>query len=150
MLASDAVLEPGFSTNMTERLLYATYDVSHILLAAAADGGTVPPITLAAKVGAGKHSIGTDPAEFGLTLELEMRNDLDDAVFAVTDETWRMKPGPIVYENLYQGVFDAGLILTIISHRLLSFHAAPTHDVCRARLRIHVGRMLISACNPTA
>ena len=27
----DALLEPGFSTNLTERLLYSTYDASHAL-----------------------------------------------------------------------------------------------------------------------
>ena len=105
----DAVLEPGFSTNMTERLLYATYDVTDHLVAAlaASDDGAV---MIAAKVGGGKHSLGFDPAQFGLLAELHVVLADGTNVTITTTKDWTMSNSPIAYENLYQGeTFDARL-----------------------------------------
>jgi hypothetical protein len=58
----DAELDPGFSTNYTERVLYAVHDVTAAVQSAAAataddDGGGGGELVLAARVGAGKYSM---------------------------------------------------------------------------------------------
>ena len=53
----DAVLDPGFSTNVTERTLYATYDVTTQVASLTGQRRLV----LAARVGAGKYSYSVNP-----------------------------------------------------------------------------------------
>ena len=50
----DAELDPGFSTNYTERVLYAVHDVTAAVQNASAGSGR---LVLAARVGAGKYSM---------------------------------------------------------------------------------------------
>lgn len=106
----DAELDTGFSTNVTERLLYASWDITdHVAAAAAAR----LPITLSARVGAGKFGLGfTDGStRSGLILELRvaLKHTPHRSTAAVsTGGHWVTRASGVVYENLYVGeVFDA-------------------------------------------
>ena len=116
----DAVLDPGFSTNVTERILYATHDLTPMLPPAGAIGNGSAPrqIVLGARVGAGKYSYSVNPFAvpgkdvFALLLSLSVTlADGSSAVALVTDgqSGWQvLDEAPIVWENLYHGeVFDA-------------------------------------------
>ena len=135
----DAVLDPGFSTNVTERLLYATYDVSDAIVGAGSVGagrlagntdavtgaGRLPgklaentgKVVLAARVGAGKYSYSVNPFAvpgkdvFALLCQLTVRfADGGKPLTLGTDAAWLESDSPIVWENLYHGEhFDARL-----------------------------------------
>ena len=107
-----AVLDPGFSTNYTERILYSTFDVTAALKATNASGAS-----LLARVGAGKYSYAVNPFGvpgkdvFALLAQLKVEFD-DESVPLVlcTNGSWEVSKSPIVWENLYNGeVYDARL-----------------------------------------
>lgn len=135
---ADSVLEPGFSTNFTERLLYSTYDVTKMVqseletqqlqLQGGNDATSSTSVVLAARVGAGKYSLGeggddnnTPPwgllVELRVTMENENENENDishsDSISNFTfgtSKAWAVSDSPIVSENLYVGeVYDARL-----------------------------------------
>ena len=90
----DAVLDPGFSTNFTERLLYSTYDVTSMLLSAPPSA----PVTLAARIGAGKYSLGFNPPRYAFIAELHVSYvGGKHATVLSTDSSWTMANSPIAY-----------------------------------------------------
>ena len=97
----DAVLDPGFSTNFTERLLYSTYDVTEML-----QNSTTA--VLAARIGAGKYSLGEPSVGWGFLFEMHLRLVDKTQLVIGTNSSWRVSHSPIVSENLYHGeVYDA-------------------------------------------
>lgn len=103
----DAVLDPGFSTNYTERILYSTYDVT----AALAKRTTA---SLLARVGAGKYSYAVNPYAvegkdvFALLAQLKLEFTSGAPLVLGTNSSWQESRSPIVWENLYNGeVYDA-------------------------------------------
>lgn len=62
----DAVLDPGFSTNFTERLLYSTFDVTSQVANQTA-------LVLSARLGGGKFSLGLGAPILALLVELTLR-----------------------------------------------------------------------------
>ena len=58
------MLDPGFSTNFTERLLYSTYDVTAVV-SELARSGRPPPALL----GGGKFSLGEDVPSYALLMQ---------------------------------------------------------------------------------
>ena len=115
----DAVLDPGFSTNVTERLLYATYDVSAAVEGAGRLAGNTGKVVLAARVGAGKYSYSVNPFAvpgkdvFALLCQLTVQfADGGKPLTLGTDAAWLESDSPIVWEHLYHGEhFDARLEL---------------------------------------
>ena len=123
----DAVLDPGFSTNYTERILYATHDVTAAVAAAvgtrhthgesqasASGVGTRASVVLAARVGAGKYSYSVNPYAvpgkdvFAFIAQLDVRYTSGARATFVTDSSWHTSSSPIVWENLYKGeTYDA-------------------------------------------
>jgi alpha-L-rhamnosidase len=102
----DAVLDPGFATNYTERHLYATYDVTAQL-------GKSQTVVLGARVGAGKYSYSVNPQAvpgkdlFALLASLTIEFASGAPLSLVTNSSWQASPSPIVWEHLYHGeVFD--------------------------------------------
>ena len=114
----DAVMDPGFSTNYTERILYATWDVTAQLSA----GGSA---VLGARVGAGKYSYAVNPDAvpgkdvFALKAQLKLSfAGGGETLVLNTNSSWVAGPSPIVWEHLYHGeVFDA----RVVSPRLALF-----------------------------
>jgi alpha-L-rhamnosidase len=104
-LASSAKMEPGFSTNLTERLLYSTYALPDDLLTGANS------VVLSARIGAGKWSLGQHPApSWGLLAELKLTMTDGTTKTLSTDKNWVVTPSPVVFENLYVGeIYDARL-----------------------------------------
>jgi alpha-L-rhamnosidase len=99
----DAVLDPGFSTNFTERMLYSSFDATAQLVDAM-------QVVLAARVGAGKYSLGLDPPVFALLAQLVLTCANGSTVTLATDASWQQASSPITYENIYQGeIYDARL-----------------------------------------
>ena len=106
----DAVLDPGFSTNYTERILYSTFDVTGAL-------NTTKAASLFARVGAGKYSYAVNPHAvpgkdvFALLAQLKLEFDDEKApLMLCTNTSWQVSQSPIVWENLYNGeVYDARL-----------------------------------------
>eukprot|EP01052_Picozoa_sp_SAG31_P042176 SAG31_NODE_6612_length_1953_cov_1.555016_1_plen_266_part_10 len=111
----DAELDPGFSTNYTERVLYAVHDVTVAVQNASAGGGLV----LAARVGAGKYSMAvshsdtiTNSSIFALLCHLTATFSDGTNLSLVTSNKWQVSATPFVSENLYRGeVYDARLEL---------------------------------------
>lgn len=110
----DAELDPGFSTNYTERVLYATYDVTAQV--AASKGKVV----LAARVGAGKYSMAVSHSNtiipgrsvFALMAVLRVTRSDGSNLTLPTDSSWMTSPTPLVAEHLYHGeTYDARLEL---------------------------------------
>eukprot|EP00656_Telonema_subtile_P005012 TRINITY_DN12281_c0_g1_i10.p1 TRINITY_DN12281_c0_g1~~TRINITY_DN12281_c0_g1_i10.p1 ORF type:complete len:949 (+),score=157.40 TRINITY_DN12281_c0_g1_i10:285-3131(+) len=97
----DAVLDPGFSTNVSERLLYSSYEIP------------IQPsstIVLGAYIGAGKYSLGKHPPEWGFRLLAVVRYEDGSLVDFKTNSSWVWSPSSIVSENLYHGeLYDAQL-----------------------------------------
>eukprot|EP00041_Stephanoeca_diplocostata_P011182 m.181588 g.181588 ORF g.181588 m.181588 type:complete len:817 (+) comp18451_c1_seq21:116-2566(+) len=111
-VGNGTVLDPGFSTNFTSRLLYSTFDVSHALSSAAArtEVNTTTEIRLAARIGAGKFSLGSTPLPFALLAELHVELSNGKTMVLGTNASWEQASSPIVFENLYIGeVYDARL-----------------------------------------
>jgi alpha-L-rhamnosidase len=112
-----AELDPGFSTNYTSRVLYATFDVTAEVAAAAAssDHGVV----LAALVGAGKYSMAVSASDvfipgrsvFAFRAELSVTYADGSTDSLMTNKLWSVYETPaIVAEHLYHGeVYDARL-----------------------------------------
>lgn len=110
----DAELDPGFSTNYTSRVLYATYDVTQQVTSGA--GGV---IVLAARVGAGKYSMAVSQSNvfipgrsiFAFRAELQVTFKDGETAVLQTNSTWSVcETPPIVAEHLYHGeVYDARL-----------------------------------------
>ncbi len=110
----DAELDPGFSTNYTERVLYAVHDVTAAVQNATSDG-----LILAARVGAGKYSMAvshsmeiTSSSVFALLCHLTVTFQDGTILNFGTSEAWQVSTPPFVSENLYRGeVYDARLAL---------------------------------------
>lgn len=110
----DAELDPGFSTNYTERVLYAVHDVTHAVSAAGQSG-----VVLAARVGAGKYSMAvshsntiTPDSIFALLVNLEVHFTDGSVASLVSNATWLVSKPPFVSEHIYHGeVYDARLEL---------------------------------------
>ena len=108
----DAIMDPGFSTNYSERILYAVYDITNQTLT----GTSSQEITeqnqfvFGARVGAGKYSYAVNPSavpgqdvfalRLALTIGFENGTSL---VTLVSDDTWMESESPIVWDNLYHG-----------------------------------------------
>ena len=112
----DAVLDPGFSTNFTERILYSTWDVTHML------NKGEKSVVLGARIGAGKYSYSVNPFAvagqdvFALLCQLTIRfaDGSKPLILATTGPQqsggWESSQSPIVWEHLYHGeVYDARL-----------------------------------------
>ena len=108
---SDAVLEPGFSTNFSTRVLYSTYDVTKLVVDAAALAATAPEAmtTMSALIGAGKFSLEYLSPRYAFIAELHVSySDGTVATALSTDAHWRVGDSAIVGENLYHGeLYDA-------------------------------------------
>lgn len=108
----NAELDPGFSTNYTERVLYAVHDVTAAVQNAS-------EIVLAARVGAGKYSMAvshsmeiTDSSVFALLCHLTVTMTDGSNLTLVTSDEWQVSATPFVSEHLYHGeVYDARLAL---------------------------------------
>ena len=108
----DAELDPGFSTNYTERVLYAVHDVTDAVASA-------KELVLAARVGAGKYSMAvshtntiTPDSVFALLVNLEISYSDGSTAALVTDATWHVTDPPVTAEHLYHGEsYDARLEL---------------------------------------
>jgi alpha-L-rhamnosidase len=91
----DHVLDPGWTT-YDKRVLYVTYDVTHYLQA----GANAIAVTL------GRGWFGSRMLLLQLNIELEGGNRLE----VVSDTTWKVHPGPIVSDSIYDGeTYDARL-----------------------------------------
>lgn len=117
----DAVLDPGFSTNYSERILYAVYDITNELNSTtkkSVQNSDLREWVFGARVGAGKYSYAVNPSAdidennvfaFRFALTLHFANHTS-AVVLVSDTSWYTGESPIVWENLYNGeVYDARL-----------------------------------------
>jgi hypothetical protein len=112
----DAELDPGFSTNYTERVLYAVHDVTAAVQNASTTGGKV---VLAARVGAGKYSMAashsnaiTNNSVFALLCHLTVMLSDGSNRTLVTSDKWQVSAPPFISEHLYHGeVYDARLAL---------------------------------------
>lgn len=110
----DAELDPGFSTNYTERVLYAVHDVT-----AAVQNMSSGGLVLAARVGAGKYSMAvshsneiTNSSVFALLCHLTVTLRDGTNLTLDTSEEWQVSTPPFVSEHLYHGeVYDARLAL---------------------------------------
>jgi len=110
----DAELDPGFSTNYTERVLYAVHDVTAAVQNATSDG-----LILAARVGAGKYSMAvshsmdiTSSSVFALLCHLTVRLQDGTVLNLDSSEAWQVSTTPFVSEHLYHGeIYDARLAL---------------------------------------
>jgi len=105
---TDAVLEPGFSTNFSTRVLYSTYDVTKLIVAHAAEMNAAP-VRLSAAIGAGKFSLEFTSPRYALIAELHVAySDGTLATVLETNAKWRVGDSAIVGENLYRGeLYDA-------------------------------------------
>lgn len=111
----DAELDPGFSTNYTERVLYAVHDVTKAVAAAGKKG-----LVLGARVGAGKYSMSvshsntiTADSVFALLVNLEVTYSDGSSSSLVSSEKWKTSQTPFVTEHIYHGeTYDARLELS--------------------------------------
>lgn len=67
-------------------------------------------VTLAARIGAGKYSLGFNPPRYALIAELHITYSDGSTTTFATNGDWKMSNSPIAFENLYQGeIYDARL-----------------------------------------
>jgi alpha-L-rhamnosidase len=101
---SDHKLDSGW-TDFTKRVVYSTFDVTHLL----ASGKNAIGVAL----GNGWWSCGPPPGTSQpdcdkthppqLLLQLQAGGPGGDPPLVVSDLTWRSAPGPITYDSLYNG-----------------------------------------------
>jgi len=99
---------PGW-TDYHTRVQYQTYDVTHLLAEGSnAVGSILGTGWYAGHVGMmGRHIYGTTP-RFLMQLMLEYEDGSQEII--VTDETWRMATGPLIYSDMIKGErYDARL-----------------------------------------